>query len=515
MRTRPALLFACALACGNAIAQPPIEWAIPYGGSDSDGASCIQQTPDGGYIMAGSTTSSDGDVTDPPDGADCWVVKLDALGGIAWNACLGGSGNDGTSSIEQTSDGGYILAGISDSDDGDVVGAHGERDGWLVKLDATGNITWQRPLGGSGQDRIHGAVECAAGGFIAVGNTYSFDGDVSGNLGYYDAWVVRLDDQGTLMWQRCLGGNDAETIFAVRQATDGGYILVGNALSTDGDVSGNHGQTDLWVVKLDASGEITWQKCFGGSGIDEGADIRLTPDGGYLAGGQSNSTDGDVSGVHGVVASDFWIVKMDADGNLQWQKALGGGLSDYINCIQVLPDGGALAAGRTSSSTGDVSGDHGYEDYWVVRTDAMGELLWQHALGGSNVDEANTIAATNDGGCIVAGSVTSTNGQVQNSHGSGEAWVVKLGDLNVGVTAPMNAGLVLSPNPSNGVVQLTLPSTTEGVVQVLNATGALVLQQRLNGPHMTLDLGGCSAGVHHVRLVTSAGMRVERLVLVP
>jgi len=292
-------------------------------------------------------------------------VKLDETGNIQWQKYLGGSDGDGAFSIQQTSDGGYIVAGVAYSNDGDVSGNHGDSDYWIVKLDETGNIQWQKCLGGSREDVAKSIQQTSDGGYIVAGITPSNDGDVSGNHGSADYWIVKLDETGKIQWQKCLGGSDGDGAFSIQQTSDGGYIVAGVAYSNDGDVSGNHGDSDYWIVKLDETGKIQWQKCLGGSSYDEAYSIQQTSDGGYIVAGYTYSNDGDVSGNHGDF--DYWIVKLDETGNIQWQKCFGGSSYDYAQSIQQTSDGGYIVAGWTESNDGDVSGNHGNSDYWIVK----------------------------------------------------------------------------------------------------------------------------------------------------
>jgi hypothetical protein len=409
---------------------PVIQWEKSLGGSDDDTAFSIQQTADGGYIVAGYSISTDGDVTGNHgwDYWDNWVVKLDAGGEIQWQKCLGGSAGDEARSIQQTADGGYIVAGRSWSTDGDVTGHHGRGDYWVVKLDAGSEIQWQKCLGGSDGDSAFSIQQTTDGGYIVAGYSDSSDGDVTGHHGnndYNDYWVVKLDAGGEIQWQKCLGGS---TAFSIRQIADGGYIVAGYSTSTDDDVTGNHGGGDYWVVKLDADGEIQWQKCLGGSGWEEARSIQQTTDGGYIVVGGSGSSDGDVTGNHG--RGDYWVVKLDAGGEIQWQKCLGGSHGDSATSIQQTADGGYIVAGGSDSTDGDVTGNHGSTDYWVVKLDGTGGIQWQKYLGGSGEDFATSIQQTADGGYIVAGGSDSTDGDVTghhgNHHGSSDYWVVKL-----------------------------------------------------------------------------------------
>ncbi len=412
----------CATVPSQQETAPRIIWQKALGGSSFDEANSIQQTADGGYIVAGYTWSDDGDVSENNGRYDFWIVKLDSNGNIEWQKALGGSSFDVANSVQQTADGGYIVAGYTASNNGDVNGSeyHGGTDFWVVKLDSDGNIKWQKVLGGSNDDEANSVQQTTDGGYIVAGYTESDDGD-------YDFWVVTLDNSGNIAWQKALGGSDWDVAHSIQQTTDGGYIVAGYTNSNDGDVSGNHGNSDFWVVKLDSNGNIVWQKALGGSSYDEAYSIQQTTDGGYIVAGYTESNDGDVSGsgYHG--GYDFWVVKLDSNGNKQWQKALGGSGNDEAYSIQQTTDGGYIVAGYTWSNDGDVSGNHGNDDFWVVKLDRNGNIVWQKALGGSFSDGAYSIQQTADGGYIVAGYTWSNDGDVSGSHGNDDFWVVKLG----------------------------------------------------------------------------------------
>ena len=290
--------------------QPPeLAWQKSFGGSDNDWARSVQQTVDGGFIVAGHTESNDGDVSGNRGGRDFWIVKLDGQGNLEWQQCLGGSNLDYAQSIELTNDGGFIVAGSTHSDDGNVSGNHGMSDFWIVKLDSEGVLEWQKCLGGSGHDWAHSVQQTADGGYVLAGSTESNDGDVTGNHGGQDFWIVKLKEDGELEWQRCLGGSSNDTASVVQQTIDGGYIVSGYTESNDGDVSGNRGNSDYWLVKLSSSGDLLWQKCLGGSDHDYSHSLQQTTDGGYILAGSSRSNDGDVTGNQGDY--DFWVVKLE------------------------------------------------------------------------------------------------------------------------------------------------------------------------------------------------------------
>jgi len=409
---------------------PALEWQKSLGGSDEDDAGWIAETPDGGYIVTGSSDSNDGDVSGNHGNFDYWVVKLDAAGTITWERSLGGSENEWISDVKPTSDGGYILTGSSTSDDGDVSGHHGTTatyDYWVVKLDAAGTITWERSLGGSGDDWGYRVHQTPDGGYIVIGDSNSNDGDVTGNHGGNDIWVVKLDAAGTITWERSLGGSGEDSGYSVQHTPDGGYIVTGSSDSNDGDVSGNHGNFDYWIVKLDAAGTITWERSLGGSENEFMSDVKPTSDGGYILTGSSTSDDGDVSGHHGTTATnDYWVVKLDAAGTITWERSLGGSDEDDGYRVQQTSDGGYIVGGSSNSNDGDVTGNHGDYDNWIVKLDSGGNLVWQKSYGGSSSESLSDIQTTSDGGCIFIGLTTTQDGDVQGSHGDNDYWTVKL-----------------------------------------------------------------------------------------
>jgi hypothetical protein len=234
-------------------------------------------------------------------------------------------------------------------------------------------MEWQKSLGGSDWDFATSIQQTTDGGFVVAGESFSIDGDVSGNHGFSDYWIVKLDSTGTIEWQKSLGGTDDDVANSIQQTTDGGFLVGGRSYSNDGDVSGNHGYYDYWIVKLDLTGTLEWQKSLGGADLDIATSIQQTTDGGFVVAGYSESNDGDVSGHHGSSSdADYWIVKLDAAGTIEWQKSLGGTYEDVANSIQQTTDGGYVVAGSSESNDGDVSGHHGstsYPDYWIVKLD--------------------------------------------------------------------------------------------------------------------------------------------------
>lgn len=407
-------------------AQPPvIEWEQNYGGSSFDVAYSIQQTIDGGYIVAGYSNSNDGEVGGNNGLNDFWIIKLDSNGNLDWEQNYGGSGSDIAWNIQQTNDGGYIVVGHSDSSDGDVGGNNGLDDFWILKLSSNGNIEWEQNYGGSDNDRAYSVQQTTDGGYIVAGSSFSSDGDVSDNYGNEDFWVLKLDALGNITWEKNYGGSSIDTALSVQQTTDGGFIVAGTSFSNNGDISNTSPIKSFWVVKLDALGNIDWEKDYGGSNGERPHEIQQTSDGGYIIGGWTQSNDGDVSNFPGGNQS-FWVLKIDSVGTLEWEKALGGTLNDHGRSIQQTNDGGYIVAGRTLSNDGQVSNNPGGISFWVVKLDNDGSIKWEKCLGGTNSDLPWSIQQTTDSGYIVAGQSVSNNGDVGGNNGNFDFWVVKL-----------------------------------------------------------------------------------------
>lgn len=358
---------------------------------------------------------------------DALVVKLSSTGAIQWQKAMGGSGADNLLSIQSTADGGYIASGLTYSNDGDVSGFHGgdEADALVVKLSSDGAIQWQKVLGGAtGCDFANAVLSTPDGGYIIAGHTDSHDGDVTFSPGERDVWIVKLSSSGAIQWQKAIGGAKSDYAYSFEPTPDGGYIVAGYTYSNNGDVTGNHGDADAWIVKLNSSGAIQWQKSLGGANEEIARSIQLTADGGYIVAGSTKSNDGDVSGNHG--GQDAWVLKLSSSGAIQWQRSLGGTNDEIARSIHSAADGGYIVTGSAVSNNGDVNGNHGGQDAWIVKLSSNGSFQWQKSLGGSANDFANSIQPTADGGYIVAGQAISNNGDVSGNHGATDAWVIKL-----------------------------------------------------------------------------------------
>jgi len=406
---------------------PSSHFCKAIGGPSVEAGNSLIQTSDGGYAIAGFTSSFSAGID------DVYVVKLDANGNLQWTKTIGGPESEIGNSLIQTSDGGYAIAGSIS------IGA-GEKDVYVTKLDVNGNLQWTKTIGGPKGDEGYSLIQTSDGGYAIAGYTKSF------GAGDWDVYVVKLDANGNLQWTKTIGGPETEWGNSLIQTSDGGYVIAG------GTDSFGAGETDVYVVKLDANGNLQWTKTIGGENWEAGHSLIQTSDGGYAIAGGTIS--------FGIRESDVYVVKLDAKGNLQWTKTIGGpGYEIGLSLIQT-SDGGYAIAGYTGSFG---AGGH---DVYVVKLDANGNLQWTRTIGGPESEEGHSLIQTSDGGYAIAGTTI--------SFGAGvllDVYVVKLdknGDACCAVsqTSQVGSGGTLgSPTPSigsGGTLTAPTPSTSSG-----------------------------------------------------
>lgn len=447
---------------------PQVLWQKTIGGSAWDENGETSRTADGGSISVGYTSSPiSGDKTEANfstsiDTFDIWVIKLNAAGIIEWQNTITSDRFDGAYSIKQTLDGGYIIGATSDGGiSGDKTeNSYGGFDYWLIKLDAVGNIQWQKTMGGAGTDVVQDVQATVDGGFVIAG--YS-DSGASGNktvasLGANDMWVIKFDANGVEQWQKAHGTNAHDIVNEIKTTSDGGYILGGHVYAYSSSIPNHtyYGAYDFLLTKIDANGNLQWQKTLGGSGEDYIESLQQTTDGGYILGGTSYSG---ISGVKtegnmGNLYSDYWLVKIDATGTIQWQNTIGGNSMDWIESVIQTAEGGYLLSGYSYSG---VSGDktengHGDVDIWIVKTNSTGTIEWQKTLGGSYVDLPVSLDEINEGNgdysyLVGALSMSDISGdKTENSQGDSDFWLVKISAVTLLTPTPSVSDVYYCPN---------------------------------------------------------------------
>jgi hypothetical protein len=376
----------------SASAVPAEEWNKTFGGKEADFASSVQQTSDGGYTLAGVTYSYGAGQ------GDAWLIETDSNGNQRWNQTFGGKSDDVVSSFQQTKDGGYILAGSTYS-----YGA-GHADAWLIKTDSNGNELWNKTFGGTEDDSATFVQQTLDGGYIITANKL--------NSSEVDAWIVKMDANGMELWNITFGG-DFDNVNFVQQTTDGGYIIAGYTYHS------------IWFIKIDSNGIKQWNNTLRYDGITiEKMRLQQTSDGGYIL----------VGVIRALQSYDAWLSKIDANGNELWTTTFGGSKYDAINSVQQTSDGGYILAGATGSYgnvRNDVEGVVYYDvpwDAWLIKTDTNGNEQWNKTFGGTGNDQVNSVQQTSDGGYILAG-LTSTYGA-----GWWDFWLIKVGTKEAVIT---------------------------------------------------------------------------------
>lgn len=410
-----------------------LDFAKTYGGTKNESAQSVVNTIDGGYAVLGFTQSMDGDIIGKTDESfDYWLLKFNAESELEWKKTYGGTQDDRGKDIIQTQDGGYAILGSSFSNDQDVSNNAGLEDYWLVKLDASGNISWEKSFGYSGTDSGTSVIQTNDSGYLISGvldvTASGGEGNTSRTSNRHaggDYWALKLDASGNIEWSKFYGGLLTDTPEGVIETNDNAFIIAGGTDSADTDISNNKGSYDFWIIKISSiTGELIWEKSFGGTEIDEARAITNSGDGNYIIVGDTRSEDIDISTNAG--AADLWIIKISPTGELLWEKTIGGTSFDVARAVVKAQDGGYLLAGSSRSSDGDVSANQGQNDAWVVKVDSNGDLEWETSVGGSNIDFAYGIAELNDKTVIAVGDATSNDGDITENKGFTDLLLVKI-----------------------------------------------------------------------------------------
>jgi TolB-like protein len=356
------------LALFTQYAYAQVRFAKTYGGTSDDFARFVQQTSDGGYIVVGETNSF-GEL-------DIFLIKTDAKGNIQWAKTYEVMDFEYASYVQQTSDGGYIVAGLTTH-------FRGNLDILLIKTDANGNIIWAKTYEGTDYDYVSSVQQTSDGGYILAGYTGSF------GAGESDIFLIKTEAKGNIQWAKTYGGTSYDYAFSVQQTSDGGYIVAGltRSFGAVGD--------DIFLIKTDAKGNIQWAKTYGEKGSERASSVRQTSDGGYILAGYTDS--------FGAGEGDIFLIKTDANGNIIWAKTYGGEFDDKAFSVQQTSDGGYIVAGYTGSF-----GD-GDWNIFLIKTDAKGNIQWAKTYGEADtIDrEAYSVQQTSDGGYILAGTTIS------------------------------------------------------------------------------------------------------------
>ena len=381
-------------------------------------------------LMLSCTADDDVSTADIRDGIE---------GELVWVQRFGGSGDETAQSVIETSDGGYAILGYSNSTDGDLLSKTlPVNDYWLLKLDSDGNIQWTQTYGGSKDDKGQSVIQTSDGGFAVTGYAMSDDGDGSNNNGFHDNWILKLDPQGNVQWERSFGFSGHDHSYDLVQTPDGGFFFVGflditSALADGTYGKGNsltrHGVGEFWGTKIDALGNLEWRRYYGGTNNDRAHAVVRSNDGGFVMAGFSESTDFDISNSRG--SYDFWVVKITEVGNLVWERSFGGAGIEIAYDIALTATGNYLVTGHTFSNDQDISVNHGEADTWLLQLDDLGNLVWERTYGGTLFDAARSVKVIGQDQILLSGNTKSADFDLSNA-GENDIWVAKtdaLGNL--------------------------------------------------------------------------------------
>lgn len=518
--------------CTLSISQN-ILWENSYGGKHAEFLYDAIPTPDYGFLLAGSSISNkNGNKADANKGdLDYWVWKMDEKGTPEWQKSFGGNGVDVLQSVKLANDGGFILAGTSSSSiSGDKKEAcKGQEDFWIIKLDAKGNEIWQRTIGGSGQEKLLSIAQTKDGGYILGGTSSSntAEPDEKGGIDKYgksedsrgslDYWVVKLDTKGEIKWQKTLGGQYVDELKSIEQTNDKGYILGGYSNSPiSGDkTQENFGLNDYWIVKLDEDGNELWQHTLGGDQDDTLFALTQTNDGGYIAGGNSNSGATNSKSKSNKKGTDFWVLKLGKSGAIEWQETYNHGEKDVLTSIVENTDGTFLIGGYAQSesaqksansvqkSVGKKADKEGINDYIALKIKATGEEIWTQTVGSKGDEILKKLFETRDGGYILAGtSIGNASRDKNTAIGGSDFWVVKLRDNEKKIEEKEKIEAI--PNPAISFTNVIVTyEYLKGTATLFDLSGRSMQTIKLTGEKtIPVDLSNIPQGIYLIEIKT-------------
>ena len=465
------LLILLALYISTSSAQiPEIQWQQCYGSSELDYTRGIEQT-ENGYLVGIRLYTYVPGITNYHGGGEIWIVNIDTLGNIIWERCYGGSDGDVPQKIIKRNEDEFYIYGYTYSTDGDVQsGNNGHNDLWVVKINEQGEIIWEKTYGCTGIDDPRDMILTPDSGFVMIDRIGVGGGDVSNFYGSGDVWMCKCDSVGNIEWEKTLGNFGLDNCVSMIINSVGNIMMIGATQKHGGLVECYPDETwgDVWLVELDLQGNIVSQHCYGGSDYDVGINIIELEDG-YIFTGGTSSNDGDVSGLHGPSGGppngwdDIWVVRLNEQFEILWQKCLGGYSSDSPNYLTQTEFGGLIVIGYTSSHDGDVSGNHSwqgdyYDDIWVVKLTPDGEIEWEHCYGGENDEDLyiHSVFKKEDYNYVIAAQARMNSYDVQcDLQGNKDAWVFEIDiedTTGISNTPAMQDNVKVYPNPAEDYV---------------------------------------------------------------
>ncbi|HRF77739.1 MAG TPA: MopE-related protein [Chitinophagales bacterium] len=424
-----------AIVSAQAGIYPDILWERNYGGTASDYLQDACATSDSGYLLFGQSRSIGDDVGALHGGQDYWLLKIDSVGNTVWNKTYGGADDEYGIAIMQSSNNNFVISGITYSDGtGDVVNNFDDgwepysTDTWNVRIDNLGSIQWSENYGGSKDDGPDFLYEAFGQKILTVGYSMSNSYMVDGNNGYSDFYIFLTDSNGSVEWSVTLGSSSYDYAYGATQLADSNFLIVGHSGTNNLDFAGGYGASEGWLVLIDKSGEVIWKKNYGGSAADDLLAVMPLNSDDLILSGYSMSSDFDLNINYG--GFDFWIMRTDSIGNVQWSTSLGTAGWDLVKHMEI-SDSTIYVCGYNGGNSGVVTDNHGSLDFWLVALDFYGNILWHRSYGGTLSDVANNIIINPDKTMLLSGVSYSNNGDVGAHYGTStysDFWVIKLSE---------------------------------------------------------------------------------------
>lgn len=487
-----------------------IVWDKTFGGEGREYLSDAQATQDFGFILAGSSASrKDINKTESSHGdLDYWIWKMDEHGELEWEKSIGGNLEDRLQCIQHNLLG-YTLGGISYSPIGEfkTTPLYGLGDIWVIHLDPFGKIEWQKTYGGSQEELISVLQNTPDGGYIIGGSSASDSSGVKSEKarGAMDYWIIKINKVGDIEWQKTFGGHAVDLLRTIVCTADGGYLVGGYSNSP---ISGDktypcHGNGDYWILKLNAKGELEWQKTIGGSLDDQLTSVILLPNGNYLLGGHSNSPISDQKNKENTNGTDIWLVSINTNGDILWQETYNIGQIDLLSSISVGKDKKITLGCYTqySYTTGNMDGE---EDYALIALNTDGKEDWRHIVGSSGDDRLTKSIETRDGGYLMVGTSNGKKSRDKSTTSQGyDFWAVKIRENNKQeIAKPI---IEAAPNPTNNFSNIIIGyDYEEGSIGIFDIAGKQLFASTIKKSRtIPLDFSKYMTGVYIVEVKTN------------
>lgn len=496
-----------------------IEWQKCLGESGKEERPLGLTRSDKSVTVMFGTSSTTGDFSGNKGETDWYYTKYDDKQAKIYGKIYGGSKTETLSWINENTDKTFTAIGTTNSTDGNINNNHGGLDAWAIKLTENGNIQWRKCIGGTGEDHGAFSIETKDKDYLFLGSTTSVDGDFSTNAGGSDIFLIKTDINGIFKFTKLYGGTGNDKPVGLTKVTDG-YIILAESTSASftGSTNTNKGKTDFLLIKIDENGNVNWAKFFGGPEDDIPSHITTLSDGNVLVTGTTSSTSGDVSGAKG--GKDIWVLKISSIGSLVWAKNLGGTSNDSGKMAveyQFTKPSKYFVIGSTNSNNGNVSGAKGGSDIWLAQLSTSGNLENAKTFGGSKDDFAGSVSVMADNSLFVTGESSSTDGDVSGNKGGQDVWIAKLNKPTATFELPNSFEVKVFPNPSQAYTNIEWDSQISvKSIELTDMTGRVLLSTKTEtGTNfMTLDISRFNSGHYILSVIANDGISRSMLEIV-